>query len=244
MTPTTILGSYRPPPGTALYAVGDIHGRADLLDSLQARIVADARRRTASRRVIVYLGDYIDRGPDSKGVIDRLAGEGPPGFERRFLLGNHDRFLLDVLAGDRAALDGWLWNGGAAALASYGLAPEALAGTAADMRERLRRALPPAHLAFFHALQLYHREGDILCVHAGLRPGVALERQTPMDLIWIREEFLDSDRDFGALVVHGHSIRPEPVVRQNRVGVDTGAWKTGTLTAAVLMGDKLGLLQT
>ncbi len=234
---------YRPPADAVLYAVGDIHGRSDLLDRLHQFIVRDASQRAASRRAIVYLGDYIDRGADSAGVVARLAGSGPPGFERYFLLGNHDSFLLDFLDGESATADVWLLNGGAATLESYGAACDPRSSPEA-LRADLRRALPPEHLAFYRSLRLVHREGDILFVHAGLRPGVPLADQTRADMIWIRDEFLKSDSDFGGLVVHGHSIRPEPVIRANRIGVDTGAWRSGTLTAAVLAGDTVSFLQT
>ncbi|MCC7017720.1 MAG: serine/threonine protein phosphatase [Rhodospirillales bacterium] len=240
-------GRYRPPGDAVLYAVGDIHGRSDLLDRLHEAIVRDAARRRAGRRVIVYLGDYIDRGFDSSGVVARLLGGNLPGFERRFLLGNHDTFLLDFLDGDPAVIDSWMWNGGASALESYGLSPAAET-YARDWPNSLRadfaRAIPPAHLAFFRALRLTHREGDILFVHAGIRPGVPLARQARKDMLWIREEFLESETDFGCLVVHGHTPGPEPVVRDNRIDVDTGAWRSGRLTAAVLAGDELAFLQT
>lgn len=250
MTPNAPLplpGRFRPPEDAVLYAVGDIHGRSDLLDRLHEAIVRDAAGRRSKRRVIVYLGDYIDRGFDSAGVVARLQGAGPPGFERRFLLGNHDTFLLDFLGGDSAVIDTWMWNGGAAAVESYGVspAPEAYARDwPAALRADLARVFPPAHLAFFRALQINHREGDILFVHAGLRPGVSIARQSREDMLWIRGEFLESETDFGCLVVHGHTPTPEPVIRANRIGVDTGAWRSGQLTAAVLAGDEIAFLQT
>jgi serine/threonine protein phosphatase 1 len=250
MTPNAPLplpGGFRPPEDAVLYAVGDIHGRSDLLDRLHEAIVRDAAGRRAKRRVIVYLGDYIDRGADSAGVVARLLGAGPPGFERRYLLGNHDTFLLEFLEGDAGVIETWMWNGGAAALKSYGLSldEEAYARDwPVGLRADFARVFPPAHLAFFRALKLHHREGDILFVHAGLKPGVPLADQSREDMLWIREEFLESETDFGFLVVHGHTPGPEPVVRENRVGVDTGAWKSGRLTAAVFAGDRLAFLQT
>ncbi|MSP80064.1 MAG: serine/threonine protein phosphatase [Rhodospirillales bacterium] len=234
---------YRPPADTVLYAVGDIHGRSDLLDRLHAAIVRDSVQYGAKRRLIVYLGDYIDRGADSAGVVARLEGAGPDGFERRFLLGNHDSFLLDFMDGDDAVAETWLGNGGAAALESYGVASDSRRSPT-DLRADLARAIPPAHLAFFRALQLTHREGDILFVHAGLRPGVPIPNQARGDMLWIRDTFLESDADFGALVIHGHTPVPEPTIRANRIGVDTGAWRSGTLTAAVIAGDTVSFLQT
>ncbi|MEK7246798.1 MAG: metallophosphoesterase family protein [Pseudomonadota bacterium] len=245
--PLPLPGRYRPPADTVLYAVGDIHGRSDLLDRLHAAIVRDSVQHGTKRRVIVYLGDYIDRGADSAGVVARLLGEGAGGFERRFLLGNHDTFLLDFLDGDDSVAETWMWNGGRAALESYGLSPAAedhARGWATHLRADLARTLPPAHLAFFRALRLNHREGDIFFVHAGLRPGVPVERQTREDMLWIRKPFLESDADFGCLVVHGHTPGPEPVIRRNRIGVDTGAWRSGQLTAAVFEGDEVAFLQT
>lgn len=250
MPARTIPGRHRPPAGSVLYAVGDVHGRADLLDRLHRAVVRDAETRRARRRVLVYLGDYIDRGPDSRGVLDRLVGEGPPGFERRFLLGNHDAFMRDFLAGDDRALGGWLMNGGGAVLASYGIEGDdgvcdgAREGAAARLRARLAEAVPAAHRAFLGALEFHHREGGIWFVHAGFRPGVALADQAPEDMIWIRGAFLDSDHDFGGFVVHGHSIVSEPEVRPNRVAVDTGAWRSGTLTAAAFEGDRIDFLST
>ena len=236
-------GRYRPPADAVLYAVGDIHGRSDLLDRIHQAIVRDASQRPASRRVIVYLGDYIDRGADSAGVVARLAGEGPPGFERYFLLGNHDTFLLDFLDGKSATADTWIWNGGAAAMESYGAASDPRRSPEA-LRADLMRALPPEHLAFFRGLQFTHREGDILFVHAGFRPGVPIPRQTREDMLWIRGEFLESEADHGGLVVHGHTPMPEPVIRKNRIGIDTGAWRSGQLTAAVFAGNTVSFLQT
>ena len=245
MPSDAIPGRYLPPEGSALYAVGDIHGRSDLLDRLHDAILRDAMGRRAERRVAVYLGDYIDRGPDSAGVVARLAGDDTPlggaGFERHFLRGNHDQFLLDFLDEDNGALGNWLSNGGQAALTSWGVGPRE---RAADLRADLFRALPSAHLAFLRALRFHHREGDILFVHAGLRPGVPFADQSREDMLWIREEFLESERDFGGLVVHGHSITPEPAIRKNRIGVDTGAWRSGRLTAAVFEGDRLAFLHT
>lgn len=250
MTPNAPLplpDRFRPPEGAVLYAIGDIHGRSDLLDRLHEAIVRDAVHHRTKRRAIVYLGDYIDRGFDSAGVVARLAGRGPPGFERHFLLGNHDTFLLDFLGGDSAVAETWMWNGGVAALESYGLSPKAetyARDWPVTLRADLARAIPPEHLAFFRALRLVHREGGILFVHAGLRPGVPVERQTREDMLWIRDEFLESEFDFGCLVVHGHTPMPEPVIRANRIGVDTGAWRSGQLTAAVFADDTVAFLQT
>ncbi len=245
------LPGRRGPAGTRIYAIGDIHGRSDLLDRLHAAIRADVRARRPERAVAVYLGDYVDRGGDSAGTIARLAVPPKDGIERVFLRGNHEAFLLEFLDGDSGLLDQWLWNGGLATLDSYGLAPMADgpgdgsdAAWARTLRADLLRAVPPAHETFLRALVSHHREGDLFFAHAGVRPGVALDRQSQDDLLWIRDGFLDSDADFGALVVHGHTVVAEPEVRANRIGIDTGAWRTGRLTAAVFEGEAVAFLTT
>lgn len=228
------------PPGMVVYAVGDIHGRLDLLARLLERIEADGRGTDAERRVLVFLGDYVDRGPDSRGVIERLAAGPPPGFEARFLKGNHEALLLAALE-QPAALPLWLSNGAEATLASYGLAmPQPLHG----LGRRFSAALPEAHRRFLEGLELYARYGDYLFVHAGLRPGVPVECQSPDDLLWIREPFLYCDQDFGCTVVHGHTPADQPVVRPNRIGIDTLAWSSGRLTALRLSGATRAFLAT
>jgi serine/threonine protein phosphatase 1 len=183
---------------------------------------------------LVHLGDYIDHGPDSAGVIEQLIS-GPPPIPTINLLGDHERMLLDALTGDRAAATDWLWAGGKAALASWGLDPDL-------PREQWEAALPPAHLAFLHGLKRTHREGDYLFVHAGIRPGVTLEAQTLDDLVSIRQPFLWTDQPLGAIVVHGHSSSPSVVRTDNRIGLDTGAGMGGMLTCAVLEEDLIGLI--
>lgn len=234
------------PPDSVVYAVGDIHGRLDLLLELETAIRADAARRGAARRVIVHLGDYVDRGPESRGVVGHLAAGPGAGFEMVALLGNHERMMLDVL--DAVEPPGaWLANGGGATLASYGVGPvdrRALGAVdALALGAALRDALPAAHRAFLRALAPSHREGDFLFVHAGIRPGIALEDQIEDDLLWIREPFLSANTDHGCVVVHGHSIVAAPVFRSNRIGIDTGAFRTGVLTALAIEGDRVEMLQ-
>lgn len=224
------------PPGLRIYAIGDIHGRSDLMDELHGRIVADAAARPAAHCRIVYLGDYVDRGPDSRGVIERLLAPAPDGFERVALLGNHEAMLLDALA-DRYAADHWLRNGGGATLQSYGL-------PAASSTLAFLRALPRLHRGFLERLALSHRAGAYHFVHAGIEPGVPLDAQPREALIWIRGRFLDSTADHGAVVVHGHTPVDAVEWRPNRIGIDTGAYFTGRLTALVLEGDGSRLLQT
>jgi serine/threonine protein phosphatase 1 len=228
------------PEGVALYAVGDIHGRADLLDRLHHAILADAAARAAAERRIVYLGDYIDRGEDSAGVIERLVERPLAGFRAVHLCGNHEDLLLRFLT-DESVAPHWLHNGGDTTLASYGLAPDR---DWTRLQRNLRRALPRRHLAFLEALALSHAAGDYLFVHAGIRPGLPLDRQRREDLLWIRGEFLDSTAPHGRIVVHGHSIAHEVEFRANRIGIDTGAYMTGRLTCLALEGSERRLIGT
>ncbi len=236
----------RVPPFRRVYAIGDIHGRLDLLDELLALIEADREAAGAVRPVLIFLGDYVDRGPASAGVIARLLGPPPADFDVVHLLGNHEAMMLRFLEDESAGL-GWMGNGGVETLASYGIAVEGgvyRREELAKLRDALRERLPDSHLEFLQNLQLTHREGDYLFVHAGIRPGIPMAEQAEDDLIWIREEFLDSRDDHGHVVVHGHSIRPEVEMRANRIGIDTGAFRSGTLTCLVLQDDERDLLQT
>jgi serine/threonine protein phosphatase 1 len=217
-----------------------------LLKTLLRQIAADASFRVGNKRTIVYLGDYVDRGHDSKGVIDLIL-EGPPvGFEQICLMGNHEAWLLNFLD-DPGAGAGWLMNGGAATLASYGVA----AGHGSNSMARLEtartafdEALPTDHRAFLKNLSLMWRAGDYAFTHAGVRPGVALADQTADDLLWIRDDFLSSNEDFGAVIVHGHTIQDQPETRWNRIGIDTGAFATGRLTCLCVEGVEQRFLQT
>ena len=234
------------PDGRRVYAVGDIHGHGRLLTRLRASIAEDAGRHPRTQPVIVYLGDYVDRGPTSAEVIETLASHPLPGFQHYTLLGNHEDMFMRFL-GDVGIGPVWFHNGARATLASYGVTmaeePEDEAAFT-DIQRRINDRLPAHHRAFLRGLRPWHREGDYLFVHAGLRPGRAIEQQNVEDLIWIRDEFLDAQDDFGAVVVHGHSVRAAPEFRANRIGIDTGAYKTGVLTALVLDGDSQTVLQT
>lgn len=235
----------RVPAGHIVYAVGDLHGRIDLMERMQAMILADAAKRQAEKRTIVYLGDYVDRGPASKGVVAKLL-EGPlDGFEQVCLMGNHESWMLDFLD-DAKAGAGWLMNGGDATLASYGVRvrPGARLAQLEAARQAFAKALPADHKAFLEDLSLMWRAGDYIFVHAGVRPGVPLGDQDPQDLIWIRDEFLWSEADFGAIIVHGHTISRHPDEQENRIGVDTGAFATGRLTCLCLEGVDRRFLQT
>ena len=241
------------PSGSRIYAIGDIHGRADLLSRLHGMILDDAAPDSPNatdtpdlRKVVVYVGDYVDRGPDSAGVIGMLIEEPLQGFESRHLKGNHEDMMIRFLeSGDGGEM--WMLNGGRDTLDSYGIGLSDISLFRGDMEAlalAFRDSVPENHRAFLDGLQLHHREGDYLFAHAGVKPGVAIEDQSEKDLIWIRDEFTDSDADFGVIVVHGHSIRAEPEIKPNRIGIDTGAWRSTRLTALVLEGDTRRFLQT
>lgn len=223
------------PAGSRVYAIGDIHGRADQLEILLRRIERDPRDAD-EHPLAVFLGDYVDRGPQVRETLELLSSGPLPGFECRFLMGNHEEALLQFLDGGGEALSPWLSFGGEATLLSYGV-PRPAGGYAAGdpqaLRAELGQRIPPRHLAFLRGLALSCRHGELFFVHAGVRPGVPLDRQAPEDLLWIREPFLGSEEDHGMVVVHGHSVIHRPEIRGNRVAVDTGAYATGVLTAAV-----------
>lgn len=234
------------PAGSRIYAIGDIHGRADLLQALHDKIVDDARHAAAARKCIVYLGDYVDRGLQSKLVIELLLNGAPEGFEVAYLKGNHEDFMLRFLEDSRIG-PAWIANGGGETLYSYGVRSFER-GEELDLlnhlRMQLRERLPERHLQFLRALKLWHVEGDYFFVHAGIRPGIALEEQRAEDMLWIRELFLNDERDHGKIIVHGHTIADEPQARSNRIGIDTGAYATGVLTCLVLEGTARGFIQT
>jgi serine/threonine protein phosphatase 1 len=226
--------------------VGDIHGRLDLLEAMLRRIEADAIAAEAGQRALVFLGDYVDRGPDSRGVVERLIRDPLQGFDAHYLKGNHEAILLDFLE-EPWRLDHWLMNGGDATMRSYGVDVERLArlGAPAEIwRNDFAEALPEAHLRFFRRLKLSVSFGDYLFVHAGVRPGVPLGAQSEADLVWIREPFLEHGDPFGKIVVHGHTPSREPVTRTNRIGIDTGAVFTGRLTALRLQNGSRDFLHT
>lgn len=236
----------RVPEGTRVYAIGDIHGRADLLRALRDKIVEDARRAPIARKVVVYLGDYVDRGLESRQVVELLVDAPLEGFESVHLKGNHEAFMLDFLD-DASMGPAWFANGGLATILSYGvgLGEGARAGERAEHAQAaFRAALPPRHKDFLDALPYMHMEGDYAFVHAGIKPGVPLERQSPQDLMWIRQEFLSSTVLHPKMIVHGHSIHFTPEVKTNRIGIDTGAYATGALTCLVLERAKRDFLHT
>jgi serine/threonine protein phosphatase 1 len=236
----------RAPDGLTLYAVGDIHGEADLLDGMLAAIGDDfAAHGGGSAPVLVYVGDYIDRGPNSSGVIDRLISGPLPGFRQHCLMGNHEAAMLDFLR-EPASGAAWLDFGGMATLHSYGVAPPRV-GLSTERLETLRDALaerlPSEHLAFLRRLELSVVYGDYAFVHAGIRPGRPLAEQEADDLLWIRSPFLEATKRHEKTIVHGHTISADIEILSNRIGIDTGAYYSGCLSAVVLNGDTVRRLQ-
>jgi serine/threonine protein phosphatase 1 len=236
------------PDGRAVYAIGDVHGRLDLLDDLLRRIAEDAARHSSDTvRELVMLGDYIDRGPASRGVVDRLLLDPLPGFLTVRLMGNHEDALLGFLDGLSDGLD-WLAYGGLETLMSYEVPLRSLPSTLAastELRRGLSQALPKSHLEFFRNCTLHHTVGDYVFVHAGVRPGAPLEKQSPNDLMWIRDDFLRSRVPLpNFVVVHGHTIVDQPQDRTHRINVDTGAFVSGRLTCLVLRGNERRFITT
>ena len=224
----------RVPEGMRIYTIGDVHGCVSQLDRLHERIESDAAS-FAGEKVIVYLGDYVDRGPDSRGVIDRLIGSIPKGLSARYVKGNHDQALLDFL-GDAEAYRSWRSFGAPETLLSYGVRPPLFDSHEKfeEARQAFQTALPPAHLAFLRRLESTVVLGDYAFVHAGIRPGTNIEDQTDADLLWIRDDFLNCTSAHEKVVVHGHTPISAPVRLHNRIGLDTGAYATGILSCAVL----------
>lgn len=232
-------------PGARAYAVGDIHGRLDLLDALLAKIEADIAARDARRTFIVFLGDLIDRGADSAGVVERLRTYRPRGARPIFLAGNHEEVMLEILGGRADILPDWMKFGGAECVASYGVDVDRLRRMDEHAAvELLRKAVPPAHIKFLESFGDTFRFGDYLFVHAGIRPGLNLETQDRRDLRWIREPFLSDGKEHGFVVVHGHTIGESVEERANRIGIDTGAYRTNILTAVAVEDDRRWYLST
>jgi serine/threonine protein phosphatase 1 len=224
------------PPGRRIYAIGDIHGCARQLANLHEVIAEDLAERPIASPLLLHIGDYVDRGADTAGVIEHLVHGCPvPGMEMVNLLGNHESTMMDALSGERAAGTDWLFAGGRAALERYRIDP-------GGPRELWASLVPQTHQAFLRDLILMHREGGYAFVHAGVRPGVALGSQTRDDLLRSRQPFLYSEANFGAVIVHGHTPVKAPVVRHNRIAIDTGAVFGGRLTCVVLEADLLGFL--
>jgi serine/threonine protein phosphatase 1 len=231
-------------PQRRLYCIGDIHGRLDLLEELHGMIREDSNGFDGSKAV-VYLGDYIDRGAQSSQVLDLLIGQTLDDFETVYLMGNHEQSMLNFLQ-DPIATAAWLSYGGQVALLSYGvgLGRVNMMQNVEILRDELEEKLPQSHLDFLHSCRPMYTEGSYCFVHAGIRPGVPLEDQQPEDVFWIRDEFTRSRVCHSHIVVHGHTISEEVEWWPNRIGIDTGAYETGLLTALMLEGKEQRLLQT
>lgn len=246
-----LMRMFRPPQrvanfvdGRVGYAVGDVHGQAGLLtmllEELEARAASDVRE--GGPPIVVFLGDYVDRGAHSDQVIDLLLSGHPQGFERHFLRGNHEQIMLAFME-DPVANRAWIMQGGAETLLAYGVHPPTPMASSKEewhaAADALRAALPEAHLAFLQGLERYVAFGDYAFVHAGVDPARALEAQTDEDLYWTRERFISSRRTFSHRVVHGHTPVDKPYADHRRIAVDTGAYASGELTAVRLEGEKV-----
>lgn len=236
------------PHGVRVYAIGDIHGRADLLEQMFKRIDADFAQAPVPHRIEVFLGDYVDRGPASRQVLDLLIGRGARHLIERgrthqtiFLKGNHEALLVDFIA-HPSTLGDWQRLGGLETLMSYGLAAFINKRIHAELATAFDKALPPSHRRFLDDLKPSFVCGDYFFVHAGVRPGVALEKQRAEDLLWIRQEFLFCEEAFGKIIVHGHTPVMQPDIRPNRINIDTGAYATGRLSCLVLEADTMRIL--
>jgi serine/threonine protein phosphatase 1 len=237
------ISAPRLPPGRRIYVIGDVHGHREELEQVHSHLRADLAARPVASPLLVHLGDLIDRGPDSAGVIGLLSGGMPlRGVPTVNLMGNHEWMMLRALeTGDPEHVEHWLDNGGAATLASWGLK------STGRQRDWLA-AIPSRDLVMMRDLLPYYAEAGYAFVHAGVRPGVPLRQQRDTDLLWIRDSFLRHDGVMlpeapEQVIVHGHTPQPEPVVRHNRIGLDTGAGKGGPLTCAILEGDEVTLFQ-
>ena len=232
------------PPGKRAYAIGDVHGRLDLLEDILLQIEEDIGNCPDKSNHIVFLGDLIDRGPSSRGVIEKLIDYRPDNAQCHFIMGNHEEVLVRGLRGEPDQLDNWLKHGGDATAESYGIDQAYLRRHGSEALEHaLLSAIPDRHVAFMAGFLDRIQFGDYLMVHAGVRPGTPITEQHPSDLRWIRRDFLDSKVDHGLVVVHGHTVEPKISNQSNRIGIDTGAYKTGVLTAVRLEGEDVCFLQ-
>lgn len=237
--------SFSIPAGQRVYAIGDIHGRDDLFAELLGLIRADNAARGSARVSLILLGDLVDRGPQSAEVVDRAIGLRGEFDELRLLIGNHEECFLAALTGDVRRLRYFMRIGGEATVQSYWDGDASLVdATFEEVASQLPPMVPQAHVDFLGGGEDVIAIGDYVFVHAGIRPGVPLERQALADLRWIRDEFLDDGRDHGAMIVHGHTIQEDVDECSNRIGIDTGAYKSGVLTAIMLEGTERQYLKT
>lgn len=236
---------WRAPEGQRLYAIGDIHGRRDLLDRLLTLIDEDDATRPSAHTQLIFLGDLVDRGEDSRGVVERLMSLAASSPNVRFLKGNHEELLIRVHDGDSRATGLFHRVGGRETMLSYGMSEAAYdALDLSELAAEIPRYIPAEHLEFLKAFDDWIEAGDYLFVHAGVRPGLALEDQEASDLRWIRREFTQHDGPFSHMVVHGHTISETVDAKPNRIGIDTGAFATGVLTAIGIEGSDRWFLST
>ena len=235
----------RPAKGERVYAIGDVHGRHDLLVQLLNKIIrhSPTLRPTPTKITVLFLGDIIDRGPESQRcvtLVHRLVENA----QAKLLMGNHEDMLLASLEGNGLAQEAWIRNGGLSTLSSYGIDPPMSEEDPFDFAARLREGIPGEHVKFLRSLDVSYSSGSYFFVHAGVRPGVRIARQAPEDLFSIRKEFTKSEKWHGQVVVHGHSIVDEVEVRHNRIAVDTAAYATGRLSAICLQDAHVSVLTT
>jgi serine/threonine protein phosphatase 1 len=236
---------WRAPVGCRLYAVGDIHGRRDLLDRLIDRINQDDAARGAAQTQIIFLGDLIDRGSDSRGVVERLIAFGASSDQVRFLSGNHEEILIRAWGGDKRATGLFNRVGGRETMLSYGMTEDEYdALDLAELAARIADYVPRAHIDFLESFDDYIEAGDYLFVHAGIRPGLLIAEQETSDLRWIRKEFTEYDGSHSHMIIHGHSITEDVDAQPNRIGIDTGAFASGKLTAIGIEDDQRWFLST
>lgn len=233
------------PAGERVYCVGDIHGQVELLRQLHQQIAQDAAAYSGIKKLI-YLGDYVDRGLQSKAVIDELLQNPLPGFENIYLRGNHEQVFLDFIQGEKEVLKPWLAFGGQATLVSYGVLMTKIPTSEADylgLQTQLRARVPEDHLRFLQRTQSHYHCGNYYFVHAGIDPRLKLAEQCLEAQLWIRDEFIRSRKCFEKIIVHGHTVSETPVFRSNRIGIDTGAYASNCLTCLVLEHDQQSILQ-
>ena len=245
--PTVLGRAARVPHGVRVYAIGDIHGRTDLLTALEDLIVKDSQSAPSNvLKFLVYLGDYVDRGGDSRGVIAHLLLPPPPDFERVLIMGNHDLWMRDFLDSGPVGAS-WVRHGGDATLASYGVRLDANMPDMErlnDAQTRFAARVSDEHREFLFGLELAFDMGDYYFCHAGIRPSLPLAKQTANDLLWMREPFLSWKGESSKVIVHGHTITEKPVIKHNRIGIDTGAYTSEILTCLVLEGTSYRFIST
>jgi serine/threonine protein phosphatase 1 len=240
------LDTARVPDGMRVYAIGDIHGRDDLFNTLLAKIEADDQQRGPADTHIIFLGDLVDRGPGSSGVIETAMALKASGKNVRFLMGNHEEVFVSVCRkGDPKATRFFLRIGGEETILSYPITrAEYMSLDMEQLTERITTLVPKSHIEFVEGFEDQIVIGDYAFVHAGIRPGVALSDQKPSDMRWIREEFIEQRGDLEKVIVYGHTIYDEVEERGSRIGIDTGAYNSGKLTALALEGAERWYLQT